>query len=97
VVVVVVRFEVVVAMMCGRGGVSVCVGVRGAVSMWFGWGVADLVLKRLADGSFLRGVVGVGWLGGGWLLWWLLWEIPCEGRLCFLDPNSLSLTLVYVL
>jgi len=84
---------VVAAMICGRGGVSVCESVRGAVLVWLGWGVAELVSKRLADRSFFE---------GGWcclvrrrvFVWWLLWEISCGGHLCFLAPNSLSLTLV---
>ena len=81
-------FEVVVAatMMCGRGGVSVCLGVHGAVLVWFQWVVADLVSKRFADGSFFK-----GWLDGGCFLWWLWW-----GRLCYSGPYSLSLTLVCV-
>jgi hypothetical protein len=61
-------FEVVVAaaMMCGRGGVSVCLGVRGAVLVGFRWVIADQVSKRFADRSFFK-----GWLDGGCFLWWL--------------------------
>ena len=88
---VVIRFEVVVvAMMCGCGGVSVCVGVRegylGVTSMGGrGFGVETLCGREIFQGMVRRWV----------FLWWLV--IPCGGRFCFSGPYLLSFTLGGVL